>query len=126
MAAPPALLFLFGATGDLVAKKVLPALQQWDNGRPPFVRIWCLGRRPFDTTAYIAHVEQKGGFRIAGPLQTAIRYHQLDFADSAAYRDLAHKVTATGDPAAPRLFFLAVRPEAFVPITSGLHACGLF
>ena len=43
-------LLLFGATGDLAANKILPALQQWETGTPFFSRIWCLGRRPVSYT----------------------------------------------------------------------------
>ncbi len=77
-------LFLFGATGDLAAKKILPALQQWAAGTPFFSRIWCFGRRPFDTPAYLAFIEKKGRITIEEPLLSAIRYQQLDFNDPAA------------------------------------------
>lgn len=30
-------LLLFGATGDLAANKILPALQQWETGTPFFL-----------------------------------------------------------------------------------------
>ena len=87
-------LFLFGATGDLAAKKILPALQQWAAGTPFFSRIWCFGRRPFDTPAYLAFIEKKGRITIEEPLLSAIRYQQLDFNDPAAFARLVE--TARG------------------------------
>ena len=119
-------LFLFGATGDLAANKILPALQQWETGTPFFSRIWCLGRRPFNTPDYLMFIEKKGGHALQDPLQSAIRYHQLDFTDAAAFADLARQVGQQGHPGAARLFFLAVKPEAFVPIAFNLHGAGLF
>ncbi|MDX9834309.1 MAG: glucose-6-phosphate dehydrogenase [Desulfobulbus sp.] len=119
-------IFLFGATGDLAAKKILPALQQWENDTPSFSRIWCLGRRPFDAPAYIRFIEQKSGLSLNEPLEAAIRYHQLDFTDSAAFVNLANRVGQERLPETKRLFFLAVKPKAFVPIASGLSNAGLF
>ena len=72
-----ATLVLFGATGDLAGGKILPALGQWD-GPLPFARVWCLGRRPLDTAAYLGLIEEKSGFRPDDPLRQALRYHQLD------------------------------------------------
>ncbi|KAB2927127.1 MAG: glucose-6-phosphate dehydrogenase, partial [Leptonema illini] len=54
-------LFIFGATGDLAVKKILPALQQWHGEESPFAVIWCLGRRPLDNDGYCTLVEEKGG-----------------------------------------------------------------
>lgn len=119
-------LFLFGATGDLAAKKILPALQQWAAGTPFFSRIWCFGRRPFDTPAYLAFIEKKGRITIEEPLLSAIRYQQLDFNDPAAFVDLAHRLGREYPPGTRRLFFLAVKPDAFVPIASGLRDGGIF
>jgi len=122
-----ALLCIFGATGDLAAKKILPALQQWSNDNIPFERIWCLGRRPLDGPGYHAFVEAKGNFRLSEGLKKAIDYHRLAFDDAAAYHSLAARIGAEGfDPAAKRLFFLAVKPEAVVPIIDQLQAAGLF
>lgn len=127
MANPLAILCIFGATGDLAAKKILPALEQWDEQEFPFPRIWCLGRRPLDDAAYLAFVERKGGFRFSEPRKACIRYHQIDFEDAAGYRRLAERIEAEASDAAPlRLYFLAVKPEAFAGITTRLHAAGLF
>ena len=71
-------LLLFGATGDLAANKILPALQQWETGTPFFSRIWCLGRRPFNTPDYLTFIEKKGGHALQDPLQSAIRSAVID------------------------------------------------
>jgi glucose-6-phosphate 1-dehydrogenase len=119
-------LFIFGATGDLAAKKILPALQQWYGEEAPFTRIWCLGRRPLDEPEYFSVVEKKGGFQLGATLRDRILYHCLDFEDAQAYPTLAKKLAEGADPATKRLFFLAVKPEAFFTITANLHGAGLF
>ena len=120
-----ATLFIFGATGDLATKKILPSLQQWYGNETPFAKIWCLGRRPLDEAAYFSLVESKGGFKLSEVLKNRIRYHRLNFDDTSAYLALASRLHE-GTSTAPRLFFLAVKPEAFLAITTKLHATGLF
>jgi glucose-6-phosphate 1-dehydrogenase len=121
-----ATLLLFGATGDLATKKILPALEQWYGEETPFARIWCLGRRPFDTAAYLSLVETKGGFRLSEAVKQRISYHCLDFDDAPAYREIGRLLDAEAGPEGKRLFFLAVKPNAFASITAHLHAADLF
>ncbi len=122
-----AVLCIFGATGDLAAKKILPALQQWYEKECPFARIWCLGRRPLDNTAYHTFVEEKGAFQLSEQLKEIIGYHRLDFDDTEAYRTLENRLRDEGFvPQGRRLFFLAVKPDAFVTITANLQAAALF
>ncbi len=120
-----AILFIFGATGDLATKKIFPSLQQWYGDETPFAKIWCLGRRPLDEAAFFSLVESKGGFKLSDALKNRIGYHCLDFDDSPAYPALANRLDE-GTSTAQRLFFLAVKPEAFLTITTKLHATGLF
>jgi glucose-6-phosphate 1-dehydrogenase len=100
-------------------------LQQWYGDETPFTEVWCLGRRPLDEAAYFSLVENKGGFTLSDGLKNRIRYHCLDFDDSPAYLALVNRL-AEGSSSAQRLFFLAVKPEAFLTITTKLHATGLF
>ncbi len=114
-------LFLFGATGDLDGQKILPALQQGQPARPSFPASGVLAA-DHSTRQPISPIEKKGRITIEEPLLSAIRYQQLDFNDPAAFVDLAHRLGREYPPGTRRLFFLAVNPEAFVPIASGLRA----
>jgi glucose-6-phosphate 1-dehydrogenase len=119
-------LCIFGATGDLAATKIFPALQQWSEAGMPLGRIWCLGRRSLETDSYVAFIEAKGKIRLGESLRERIEYHQLEFSDLAAYQSLAARVRNQGfAPDDRRLFFLAVKPEVFVPIARQLHAADL-
>ncbi|MBM9616164.1 glucose-6-phosphate dehydrogenase (NADP(+)) [Desulfobulbus rhabdoformis] len=120
------LLCIFGATGDLAAKKIFPALQQWSDESLPMGRIWCLGRRPLDTEQFIEFIEAKGDVQLSESLRNQLTYHKLEFNDSDAYQALAERIHAEeGDRAGRRLFFLAVKPDAFVPIAKELHRVAL-
>ena len=120
-------LCVFGATGDLAAKKILPALQQLHGEESPFARIWCLGRRPLDDSSFHSFIENKGNFQLSEQLKAIIGYHRLDFDDADAYRGLETRLRNEGfDRPGRRLFFLAVKPEAFVTIAGHLQETGLF
>ena len=119
-------LFVFGATGDLAVKKILPALQQWYGEESPFAVIWCLGRRPLDNDGYCALVKEKGGLSLNPAIRDRIRYHRLEFDEQATYDVLRRLSDAESGGGGIRLFFLAVKPEAFVPVASHLHRAGLF
>ncbi|MGD9949979.1 MAG: glucose-6-phosphate dehydrogenase [Desulfobulbus sp.] len=120
------LLCIFGATGDLAAKKIFPALQQWSDDALPMRRIWCLGRRSLDTERYIDFIEARGNIHLGESLRKRIEYHRLEFSETEAYQALAVRIGEQGfGQDARRLFFLAVKPEAFVPITLQLHGTNL-
>jgi glucose-6-phosphate 1-dehydrogenase len=120
-----ATLFIFGATRGLATKKILPSLQQWYGDETPFAKIWCLGRRPLDKAAYFALIESKGGFQLSDVLKNHIGYHCLELDDSPAYTALANSLDEETSTA-QRLFFLAVKLDTFLTITTKLHATGLF
>lgn len=119
-------LCIFGATGDLAAKKIFPALQQWSGDELPMRRIWCLGRRALDTERYMDFIEARGNIRLSESLRRRIEYQRLEFSETEDYQALAARIREQGfGQDARRLFFLAVKPEAFVPITLQLHGANL-
>lgn len=124
MGNPSDILILFGATGDLVAKKILPALDQWADGTLPYSSIWCLGRRPFETDTYLAFIEGKGGMHLNDALRGRIHYAPLEFESPMDYIQLKERVCIQGDQQIT--CYLAVKPEVFVPIAANLSASGLF
>lgn len=92
----------------------------------PLKRIWCLGRRPLDTAGYLAFIEDKGSIRLDPWLRERIEYHRLEFNEGEGYRALARRIHERGfSRDTQRLFFLAVKPEAFVSIAHQLHAAEL-
>ncbi len=110
-----ATLFIFGATGDLATKKILPSLQQWYGDETPFAKIWCLGRRPLDETAFFSLVESKGGFKLSDVLKNRIRYHALT---SMIPRPIRHWQTSLtkGRPPLNVFSFWPSSPKPFLPL----------
>jgi glucose-6-phosphate 1-dehydrogenase len=134
----PAAFVLFGATGDLAHRKVVPALLQlWRTHLLPheFAVVAC-GRRSYDDEAFRAELRDSLGRYSRVPVEAEVVeefvgrvvYHQGDFGDEATYKRLdarleqiARKV-GTSDNA---LFYLATQPSAFAPIIAQLGRAGL-
>ncbi len=119
-------LVLFGATGDLTAQKILPALNQWFEEAAPYDRIWCLGRRRYDTETFLRFIETKGDFSLSEPLRSRIVYLTLEFDTDEDYQGLYREFLTCGGAGGGITCYLAVKPEAFVTITEKLSAVGLF
>jgi glucose-6-phosphate 1-dehydrogenase len=134
----PAAFVLFGATGDLAHRKVVPALYQlWrTNLLPPEFALVGVGRRPLGDDEFRAGLRESVAEHGRSPLTEAawssfeqrIRYLQVDYADPAAFAGLAtalDDMDTTHGTAANRLFYLATPPSAFAGIVAGLGEAGL-
>src|SRR6478672_3244023 len=135
----PSTLVLFGATGDLAHRKVIPALYQlWRTNLLPheFV-ILAIGRRPYtdDSLRQEFRASAEKYSRVL-PLDEAawrsfssrIRYQRMDFDDSAGYDELVTTLEAIDkEQNAPghHLYYLATQPSAFAEIVAQLGRVGL-
>jgi glucose-6-phosphate 1-dehydrogenase len=135
----PAVLVLFGGTGDLAHRKVVPALfQLWrTNLLPHEFAIVAIGRRPYEDEVFRAELRASlEQFSRVLPIETPawdefaarIVYHRGDFADPALYESLAERLDALDAERGTqgnRLYYLATQPSAFAAIIAGLGAVGL-
>ncbi len=135
----PLILTIFGATGDLAHRKLLPALYHLvAEGRlPEETRILLVGRRDLDNESCRADAQaavrrysrtEVDDEKLSGFLKL-LRYHRMEFiSQPESYRGLHSFLTHEEQGlhgAAVRLFFLAVAPEHFAPIVQNLHDKGL-
>jgi glucose-6-phosphate 1-dehydrogenase len=135
----PNVMVLFGATGDLAHRKVVPALYQlWRTNLLPheFVLL-CIGRRPYEVDAlrdeFRASLEK---YSRVLPLDDAawrsfasrIEYEKLDFGDAAAFDRLSGRldeIDAKQNNFGNHLYYLATQPSAFAEIVAQLGRVGL-
>ena len=135
----PAALVLFGATGDLAHRKVLPALYQlWRTNLLPheFV-VLAVGRREYDDDAFRAEIRTSlEQFSRVLPLdepawrvfEQRIMYHRLDFADAAGFDALGARLETVDEEHGTRgnrLYYLATQPSQFAEIVAQLGRVGL-
>ncbi|HLF21363.1 MAG TPA: glucose-6-phosphate dehydrogenase [Aestuariivirga sp.] len=127
-------LVVFGATGDLAQRKLLPALfHRDDQGQiPEGARIVGASRRPMSRAAFKAmavaaieaHVPEA-----QRPAETCKRFYArldyvtVDAAQEAGWKDLEKALK--GEPDRIRVFYLAVGPDLFGPICDRLGKNGL-
>jgi glucose-6-phosphate 1-dehydrogenase len=126
----PFALVIFGATGDLAARKLLPALAHlWQGGFLPgnFVLVG-VGRRDKDDAAFRADVRQALPPGEWDGFLGHIHYQRADFTTPEALCGLAGRLRELerghGLPG-NRLFYLATDPAYFAPLVEGLDAAGL-
>jgi len=135
----PAVLVLFGATGDLAHRKVVPALYQlWRTNLLPheFVLVG-IGRREYTDESYRAEIRAAlGKYARVQPVDEEawqsfaerVCYERLDFGDADGFDALAKRLDAFDKERGTRgnrLFYLATQPSAFGEIVAQLGRVGL-
>ena len=135
----PATFVLFGATGDLAHRKVVPALYHlWRTHLLPHdFMIVALGRRDYTDESFRDEI-RKGlanhsrllpiDLSVCDELCARIVYHRCDFADPAGYASLAEMLDRIDEERGTRgnrLFYLATQPSAFAEIVAQLGRAGL-
>ncbi len=129
----PTIFTIFGATGDLTKRKLIPAIFQLykDGHLPPLMHIVGFARRPLsdeDFRAYVRELVPKEDEHAAEEFSRMFSYRSGDFTDSAAYDQLAQLLGKQDDvwnTCANKLFHLAVAPEHYEGILHYLSTSGL-
>lgn len=124
-------LLLFGATGDLSQRMLLPSLCALDADGlvDPHLRIVCTARSDYDTPAFrnfaraalekFLPAERRGS---VATFLNRLHYRPLDATDLDGYKALAEEV---GDTSHGLAIFLSTAPKLFEPTIAGLKAAGL-
>jgi glucose-6-phosphate 1-dehydrogenase len=136
--ATPCTLVIFGASGDLTARKLIPALYHLhlEGLLPDPFRVIGLARREKTDATWRAELfEAVGRYSRTQPVDavrwdafaTTLHYCQGDLEDPAAYRRLADRLHGFCPPALGRnrLFYLAVSPSQFAGVLDHLADAGL-
>ncbi len=133
----PSILVIFGGTGDLTHRKLIPALYNivHDHLLPDHFAIVGAGRRVKTTESYReelkASLYQYSRNKIDDlhweRLSSLIHYFQLDFDNENEYSLLSQyldELDSQFDTRGNRIFYLAVAPEYFETIVNGLGNSG--
>ncbi len=127
--APPAVLVIFGASGDLTRRKLVPALESLARAKrlPAQCAVVGVARTPMSDEEFRAKVLD-GGVSVQPALTTGYRYLAGGYDDPETYRRLSallDEIDAERGTGGTRVFYLSTPPEAFGPIVTGLGAAGL-
>src|SRR5262252_4120396 len=134
----PCSIVIFGATGDLTHRKLIPALYNLaaDGELPPAVAVIGFARRPKSDDDFRKEMEeavrkfsrQAVRDEIWKTFGQSICYHQSDFADESGFKGLAErldKIDKERGTRGNRLFYFAVGPDQFEPTLKHLKTAGL-
>jgi glucose-6-phosphate 1-dehydrogenase len=133
MAIPDFDLVLFGGSGDLAMRKLLPAMYARDvcNDLPDSARIICVGRADWSQEQFVHTVETTSRPHIK---ETVVEEHWARFLKRIVYVAVnASDVQTYGklvdalrqDEALTRVYYLATPPSLFAQICDNLKATGL-
>jgi glucose-6-phosphate 1-dehydrogenase len=134
----PCSVVIFGATGDLTHRKILPALYNLYRAGllPPESSVVGFGRRPYSDDTFREEMRAGVGKHSRVPISDAIwdefaagiRYQQGTFEDPGVYRNLAEQldaIDAERGTRGNRLFYLATPPSTYIDIVHNLGKAGL-
>ncbi|MFU8793227.1 MAG: glucose-6-phosphate dehydrogenase [Acholeplasmataceae bacterium] len=107
---------IFGATGDLTARKLMPALIKLHTTEEisKNIQIIAVGRRAFDASQYVDHLNKQ----VTQPfnykdVKDILSYVQIDFEKTEDYKRLADEVKTYCAKHTRQLYYLAIGPDLF-------------
>lgn len=132
----PCTIVIFGATGDLSQKKLLPALYhlQAEDRLTADTRIICMGRRESSQQEWHELVTEYVSPRVRGGidndlLQTFLKkvhYFKCDINEAASYQELEQLITKAENGFSQNIvFYLSISPSLFGVVGDQLSAVGL-
>jgi glucose-6-phosphate 1-dehydrogenase len=127
-------LVLFGGSGDLAMRKLIPAMYAREVAKDllPTARIICIARHEWSHEEFIAAVNANAKPHIKTTALSEetwdrfcarIIYVSMNATDAATYQPLI--AALRNDPALTRVFYLATPPHLFSKICNNLSAAGL-
>jgi len=112
---------IFGSTGDLTARKLLPAISELIK-KSYDIHVIAVGRRVLTDADYLTYVSEKTSQPIdQDVLKERLHYIEMDIHDPIQYLNLKEKQRPYLNGQTKRLYYMAVGPELFDVITDGLH-----
>ncbi len=134
----PCAIVIFGATGDLTHRKLIPALYNIaaDGEMPPAVVVIGFARRPKTDKEFRAEMEeatrkfsrQEVRDEVWDEFAKSLFYHRSEFENPEGYKTLARRLDQLDEESGTRgnrLFYFATSPEQFETIIDNLKAAGL-
>ncbi len=133
----PTILIIFGATGDLVHKKIIPSLYSLykEKALPNVFKVIAFARRDFNDGKYNEIIKESLREYAKVDLNTEdisefcnmFMYHHGDFDDLESYNSMVSKIHAMEkewNDCSNKLFYLAVPPESYKNLLTHINSSG--
>ena len=130
------LFVIFGITGDLAKRKLIPALYSLKSKKalPENFRIAGVGRRTLSTKEFDGLLEESARDFIGSvdrtwhELKKRFSYHEVDFNSEKSFRELAKSLNALDRKhkcGGNSIFYLAMPPDLFGSIAASIRKSGI-
>ena len=128
---------ILGASGDLTARKLIPALFHsfCNQFFTDPIQIVGVARRSWDQEIFRQQLKSKIDLSLLDPKSSSkrywtqfiqkINYFQIDLSDGQKYFQLADYLREIANGTCQRIFYLAIKPDLFLPTVTGLSKAGL-
>ena len=128
--APPATLVIFGASGDLTRRKLLPAVESLarHNRLPAEFSLIGVARTAMEDEQFADSALGNRALSDHAELQGGIRYVSGGYDSRETYKRLGEvldELDTTRGTRGNRIFYLSTPAEAFEPVINGLAGAGL-
>lgn len=118
------IIVIFGATGDLTSRKLLPAISKLYTEKQisDQTQIIALGRRDYDTKTYLDVMNQavKNSLDLK-TLNNLLTYHQIEITNYEEYQALVDKIQTMRHEKTRELYYLAIGPELFPIVAENIN-----
>ena len=119
---------IFGSTGDLTARKLLPAIKQlYDkNEINKDLQILALGRRDYSLDEYLDYMQSLTTETLdIHFFKTILTYVKMQITEASDYQNLKQVIEETQDKDAQKLFYLAIGPELLPIVAKNMYESNL-
>ncbi len=131
----PTFIIIFGVTGDLARRKLIPSLySNYIKGRlPKLLRIVGVGRREWTDATLVEHAHQSlkdfaadiFDERVWRSFQRLLSYAKVNLPQPETYQNLKAHLERLEDGDANRLYYLSIAPEFYGDVISNLGRLGM-
>ncbi|MDY0276623.1 MAG: hypothetical protein RBQ97_00920 [Acholeplasma sp.] len=115
---------LYGSTGDLTFRKLLPAITTLYNTEkiPEKTLVLALGRRDFNTKTYLDFLKNNNENLEFNVLENITKYHKMQITDQADYSGLKEVIEEHANDTTKVIHYLAVAPDLMKDVSHYLSS----
>ncbi len=107
---------IFGSTGDLTSRKLLPAISKLYSEQQisSNIAVIAIGRRDYDTNKYLEYVVGTDNNKLDIKLLSKfVTYYQMQITEQDDYKGLKTYIESISDEYTKQLYYLAIAPQFF-------------
>ena len=115
---------IFGATGDLTARKLLPAIKSLHEQKAisKNVTILAIGRKDYTTETYLQEMSKVEKTKLdINYLKQFVEYIKLEITNENEYDILKEKIKEYSNEKTKKLFYLAISPNLLKIVARAIH-----